>query len=1169
MTHIHALKWMPVWAICIMLQWGCSTPVEKRAIKEGPVQVLFLGHDSEHHNSEAYLPMLQQALTPNGYYFTYEEDPSVLTEEELAKYDALVLYANHDEITDDQNEALMTFVESGGAFVPIHSASYCFRNSKDFVELVGGQFESHDTATFMAEIVNDEHPAMDEVTPFSSWDETYKHTKQSNDRTVLMERVEGEHREAYTWTREQGHGRVFYTALGHDERTWARPEFHQLIESGLYWALGSDRQSTFDQLDLPELEYSAAKIPNYEKRDPPPMLQAPFDPESSQKRIQVPTGFTLELFASEPDIFNPICMAWDEKGRLWLVETKDYPNEINTTSGIGNDRIKILEDTDGDGKADKFTVFAEDLSVPTSITFANGGVVVAQAPDFLFLKDTDGDDKADVRETIMTGWGTFDTHAGPSNLRYGFDNQIWGVVGYSAFDGEVGGEHHEFGQGVYRFPPDGSKLEIMGRTSNNTWGLGFTENFDVFISTANNTHSGYLGVAERHLKDVEGLLVRSVKKIDGHYAFHPNTSNFRQVDVFGGFTAAAGHSFYTARNYPKEYWNRVALVCEPTGHLLHRAVIEKEGAGFVEKDGWNLFASSDEWVSPVHAEVGPDGAVWILDWYNFIIQHNPTPPGFTNGPGNAHVNPLRDRQHGRIYRLVYDGASAVTYPTLSIDDPDACLAALKNDNLGWRLHAQRLLVERGNKDVKGQLLEMLQDESADEIGLNPGVVHALWTLHGLDLVNGGNEDVLVAVRECLSHPVAGVRQNAARVLPADRATLSAFQEHNAHMDGDAQVRLAVINKLTDMSSSPALADILYALSEESRVTNDEWLARALYGSTVQHKEAFIEAIAKSAPERIAEGYVDKDEVIEWFGTIDMSDWRDVPVPSQWSQTGVKPLEDNFDGIVWFKTTVELSGSQASSRATLHLGPISDSDWSYVNGIQVGSMENDYSSDRSYRIPAGVLKEGVNTITVKVEDPRGRGGLYGSDDMVNLQLSSETVGLAGTWKFKVESQFIDGRSVFNGDITVLEKFLQHYGPYAQEVAGDMVVNSFDQEIAIKTVPDQMRYDPEVLQVEAGSTVKIVFENNDGMQHNLLIGEPGSLEMIGQAADAMAQQTDGADRGYIPQLSVVLEAAGLIDPGMSKEMIWKVPDEPGTYIYVCTFPGHWRTMNGTIQVTKPSL
>ena len=139
-------------------------------------------------------------------------------------------------------------------------------------------------------------------------------------------------------------------------------------------------------------------IPNYEKRNPAPKFQEPLSPEESKKLIQVPVGFDLELFASEPDIINPIAMEWDEKGRLWVIETVDYPNTVREDKSSGDDRIKICEDTDGDGKADKFTVFAENLNIPTSMVFANGGIIVSQAPHFLFLKDTDGDDKADVRK---------------------------------------------------------------------------------------------------------------------------------------------------------------------------------------------------------------------------------------------------------------------------------------------------------------------------------------------------------------------------------------------------------------------------------------------------------------------------------------------------------------------------------------------------------------------------------------------------------------------------------------------------------------------------------------------------------------------------------------------------------------------------------------------------
>src|SRR5205807_2071423 len=147
-------------------------------------------------------------------------------------------------------------------------------------------------------------------------------------------------------------------------------------------------------------------------------MQLPLEPAESMKHLVVPEGFDVQLFAAEPDIAKPICMAWDPRGRLWIAETTDYPNEMQP-EGQGHDRIKICEDTKGTGRADKFTVFADKLSIPTSLAFAHGGVVVQQAPDTLFLKDSRGGDKADVRRVLISGWGTQDTHAGPSNLRWG------------------------------------------------------------------------------------------------------------------------------------------------------------------------------------------------------------------------------------------------------------------------------------------------------------------------------------------------------------------------------------------------------------------------------------------------------------------------------------------------------------------------------------------------------------------------------------------------------------------------------------------------------------------------------------------------------------------------------------------------------------------------------
>src|SRR5690606_27987363 len=591
-------------------------------------EVLFLGNESQHNDSQKYAPWLSIKLFKSGINLTYTNSLSDLNQETLAKFDGLIIYANYDSISPEQETSLRNFVQSGKGLIALHSAAGCFKNSEWYIKAIGGQFASHSEGSFKASIVNAEHPVMKDIPEFTTWDETYVHKNLNSDITVLSERVEGNVREPYTWVRNEGKGRVFYTAYGHEDKTWTNLGFLDLVRNGTLWAMGDLVSKQIQALEIPNADiYNSDTIANYTERHLVPRMQEALSPSESNKITQVPVDFDIKLFASEPDIQNPIAMAWDEKGRLWIVESVDYPNTFVETDGLANDRIKILEDTDGDGVADKFTVFAEDLNIPTSITFSNGGVLVTMVPDIVFLKDTDGDDIADVRRVLIHGWGKGDTHAGPSNLVYGFDNKIWGVTGYSGFNGMINGKKQEFSQGVYHFDPNGENFEYLASSSNNTWGLGFTEDNNVFLSTANNTHSAFYSMPERLLqrklpevKDVP--FVQAVQKIDGHYNLHALTPNLRQVDVVGGFTAAAGHHFYTARNYPKEYWNRIAFVSEPTVRLIHNAIIEPDGAGFTEKDGWNLTASSDEWYGPVQAEVGPDGAVWIADWYNFIIQHN-------------------------------------------------------------------------------------------------------------------------------------------------------------------------------------------------------------------------------------------------------------------------------------------------------------------------------------------------------------------------------------------------------------------------------------------------------------------------------------------------------------------------------------------------------------------
>ncbi|MEQ9440644.1 MAG: ThuA domain-containing protein [Cyclobacteriaceae bacterium] len=1157
--------------------FGChSQKTAPESSSPHAINILFLGHDSEHHDSENYMPLLASALYPRGIAFSYTEDPNDLNPENLAKYDGLLIYANHDEITPAQDEALLEYVRSGKGFIPLHCASFCFRNSPEYVEMVGGQFLEHDTGTFVANIIQADHPALEGVEEFSTWDETYVHHEIAEDINVLMERVEGDHHEPWTWTKTFGEGRVFYTAYGHDERTWNQPEFHDLMEAGILWAVGDDAKEQWQAYmeDMPTLQYEDRdNIPNYEKRDPAPRYQLPLSPEESKKLIQVPVGFSLELFASEPDVINPISMEWDERGRLWVIETVDYPNTVRNEDGVGDDRIKICEDTDGDGKADKFTVFAEHLNIPTSLVFANGGIIVSQAPHFLFLQDTDGDDKADVRKEIITGWGTYDTHAGPSNLTYGLDNWIWGVVGYSGFKGTIAGETREFSQGVYRFAPDVSDFEYLTRTSNNTWGLGFTENFDVFASTANNTHSVYLGIPNNYLTNVDGLPALGSAKIDGHYSMQLITDRLRQVDVWGGFTAAAGHRFYTARSYPSEYWSQIAFVCEPTGHIVHQARIEKEGAGFVEKNGGNLFAGADEWVAPVEAKVGPDGAVWVADWYNFIVQHNPTPTpdrgGYEaqTGEGNAYVNPLRDRQHGRIWRVVYNESEPYEPMTLGKDDPEALLAALSSENMFWRTTAQRLLVERGEDDVLPELYRIIKKTSTDNLGMTPGAVHALWTLHGLGALDGTNEEAYRIAVNALYHPAAGVRRAAAQVMPSTPWANQAILRSNLAEDSDPQTRLAAILALSEMPNSNGLGQQLYTLSQEETVQKDAWLASATYAAATRHREGFMNTYLEEHPQYEALQAQKATMATREDADYNDTDWKSMMLPQHLERAGL-----NIDGVVWFRKKINIPRRHEGKEGMISLGPIDESDETWVNGVKVGSTKDDWAKVREYAIPANVLKAGENTIAVRMVDNRGWGGFTGEPDQLLVKVGNKEMSLAGEWHYDVEKEFKDGgTNMFEGDVTVASLLMDTYWNKPEVAAVAEAETETENEeaiiVQIKTVKNAMKYDVGEFVVEAGKPIKIIFENPDFMQHNLLIIQPGTLETVGAAADKLASDPQGAEQQYVPDMEEVLFHTPLVDPGSTAEITFTAPENPDEYPFVCTFPGHWRIMQGTMKVVKP--
>lgn len=735
---------------------------EPAAADERPIQVLFFGDDDHHQPLERYR-LFKEVSGRRGIQLTYEKRMEALTPENLAKYDVLLVYANHQTITPEQLAAVTGYVERGGGFMPVHCGSACFKKTDGYIELVGGQIEGHGEGVFTARVVAPEHPAMRGYTPFETWDETYRHQRLAGDIMVLQRRDE----EPWTWVRAQGKGRVFYTAHGHDERCWSQDAFHELLVRGIRWAAGHDDVSLGD---LPALEYKEPMLPErYRTARPVPRVQEPLSPAESMKRAQVPVGCELSLFAAEPDVVHPIALTWDARGRLWVVETLDYPNGLRT-GDTGHDRLKICEDTDGDGRADRFTVFASGLSLATSAVHANGGVIVSDGPRMLFLKDTDGDDRADERRVLFEGFKTHDTHAGVSNLRYGFDGWIYGTVGYAGFEGRVAGKPVKFDTGVFRFRPDGSALEFLGKTSNNTWGLGFTSQFDILGSTANRQPSWQLigDGGPVHRADRGTKIYPITQDVQGSDGWDP------PVEVLGDgrirakarhYTAAAGHGIYTGRRFPESWWNRSAFVCEPTGHLVSTGRLTTGNADFSASfEGENLYASSDAWSAPVVAETGPDGAMWIADWYNIIVQHlRPGAPfeqtQVERGQGSAYLTPLRERPMGRIYRLFPRGSAEPAWVLLDPSRPATLLAGLENPNLFWRLQAQRLIVERGGRDLVAPLAAMAAGEQG---------VQALWALAGLGYFAEDSAAGRALLETLMRDPDAAHRRTALALWPAGK-----------------------------------------------------------------------------------------------------------------------------------------------------------------------------------------------------------------------------------------------------------------------------------------------------------------------------------------------------------------------------------------------------------------
>ncbi|MBN8246015.1 MAG: HEAT repeat domain-containing protein [Verrucomicrobia bacterium] len=465
-------------------------------------------------------------------------------------------------------------------------------------------------------------------------------------------------------------------------------------------------------------------------------------PEESRKAFVVPSGFEVRLFASEPDIANPVAMSWDARGRLWVLELYEYP--LGARPGTrGRDRIKILEDTDADGDADQVTVFADGLNLATGLLVANGGVYVGEAPNLWFFEDSNGDDVVDRRIKVLTGFGLEDRHELVNGFTWGPDGQIYMTHGVFTRTEAKNPEAPNAAPvvltaGVARLDPKTRRFEVFAEGTSNPWGVDFDAHGHAFVSACVIDHLFHLSPG--------GIYQRQAGQPPHPYGYAELPSI---VDHRHHMAAYAGINVYQGDQWPAE-WRGAALQGNIHQNALNVDRLAASGATF-KASHWNatgdFLTTRDGWFMPVSTQTGPDGAVWIMDWSDRYPCYQ-----------NANADPAGvDRERGRIWRVVWTGGetgkAVASRPSRDMDlsrlSSAELAAKLADPNVWQRRTAQRLLNGRGATAFGPRELKArtpLHDQFAGATSLDARLA-SLWTLHSMGLLDEPWLDTAAADRE--------------------------------------------------------------------------------------------------------------------------------------------------------------------------------------------------------------------------------------------------------------------------------------------------------------------------------------------------------------------------------------------------------------------------------------
>ncbi len=527
-------------------------------------------------------------------------------------------------------------------------------------------------------------------------------------------------------------------------------------------------------------------IPHHQTKPPGPALS----PQEAIEKMDVPEGFTVELVAAEPDIQNPVAMTFDDKGRIWVTESFEYPR---TEPGPGRDRVKVLEDTDQDGRVDKVTVFAEGLNIPSGIAVGHGGVWVANAPDILFLQDTNGDLKADKTEVVVTGFGRTDTHELPNSLTWGPDGWLYGLNGVFNFcHVKHKGKEYEFTCALFRIHPKTRDFELFAEGTSNPWGIAWDPEGSAFLSACVIDHLWHLTETGYYHRQ-GGPYPPFTWKIDSI------------VDHKHQMAAYCGIHYFDSDAYPEKFRDRLYMG-NIHGNCINVDKLRRDGSTYFATGEPDFLSANDAWFMPVVQKTGPDGCLYVLDWYDRYHCYQ-----------DARRDPEGiDRGRGRLYRVRYQETPRAPKFDLASESDDRLIERLHSGNVYYRDIAQRLLTERNQDDTRRKLEQLVLSEAPRKTRL-----HALWAMAGTGSLSPEFHEKLLA------HSDASFRAWGVRMAGNMGQIADTLRQRIVQMTGDSspdvQLQVAIAaRKISGVDALPLLIDVLSRCGTDPLIPHIVW-----------------------------------------------------------------------------------------------------------------------------------------------------------------------------------------------------------------------------------------------------------------------------------------------------------------------------------------------------------